>query len=185
VGGAQSLYERALRIREKVLGPERRDTAVNILDFGHLFQKQDDLARAQSTQERALAIFEKVLGPEHYYTAVGLHELACLHLDQGDLAGARPLIERAVAILEKVLDPEHPNLHLVRHNLARAKGNAVEALTYAEAALACCEKALGENHRSAKFAARITADALDALGRAEEAAALRARYGIDRGQSQT
>ena len=186
LAAAQSLYERALRIREKVLGPEHQDTAVNILGFGHLIQKQGDLARAQSTQERALAIFEKVLGPEHYYTAAGLYELACLHLDQGDLAGARPLIERALAIFEKVLDPEHPSMHWVRHDLARAKGNAVEALTYAEAALACCEEALGENNRSTKFAARITADALDALGRTEEAAALRARYHIEpKRQSQT
>ena len=126
-----------------------------------------------------------MLGPEHYYTAAGLYELACLHLDQGDLAGARPLIERALAIFEKVLDPEHPSVLWVRHNLARAKGNAIEALMYAEAALACCE-AFGENHRPTKFAAQITADALDALGRAEEAAALRARHRIEpERQSQT
>jgi hypothetical protein len=31
-----------------------------------------------------------------------------------------------------------------------------------------------------KDSARITADALDALGRADEAAALRARYGVAR-----
>jgi tetratricopeptide (TPR) repeat protein len=184
--GAQSLYERALRIREKVLGPESRDTAENIRELGHLFQKQGDLARAQSTQERALAILEKVLGPEHPYTALGLHDLGCLHLDQGDLAGARPLIERALAILEKVLDPEYPAMHLMRHKLARAKGDAVAALSYAEAALAFCEKTLGENHRSNKFAAQLTADALDALGRTEEAAALRARYRIEpERQSQT
>jgi tetratricopeptide (TPR) repeat protein len=182
LAGAQSLYERALRIREKVLGPENRDTAANIRELGHLFQKQGDLTRAQSTHERA-AILEKVLGPEHPYTAAGLHELGCLHLDQGDLAGARPLIERALAILEKVLDPEYPLMHLVRHKLARAKGSAVEALTYAEAALAGYEKTLGENDRSAKFVAQITADA---LGRTEEAAALRARYRIEpERQSQT
>jgi hypothetical protein len=74
-------------------------------------------------------------------------------------------------------------MHLVRHKLARAKGNAVEALTYAEAILAGCEKILGENHRLNKFAAQITADA---LGHTEEAAALRARYRIEpERQSQT
>jgi tetratricopeptide (TPR) repeat protein len=174
LAGAQSLYERALRIREKVLGPEHQDTVGNIHSFGRLFQKQGDHARAQSTHERALAISEKVLGPEHLYTASSLYELACLRLDQGGLAGARPLLDRALAILEKVLDPENPSMHLVRHKLARAKGNAVEALTYAEAMLACCEKTLGENET--KSAAQITADA---LGRAEEAAALRARYRIE------
>jgi tetratricopeptide (TPR) repeat protein len=125
-----------------------------IQEFVGLLQRQGDLARAQSTQERALAIFEKVLGPEHLYTAICLHYLACLHLDQSDLPGARPLVERALPIFEKLLDPADPYTHWVRHSFARAKGDAVEALTCAEALLACCEKTVGENHRWTKFAAR-------------------------------
>jgi tetratricopeptide (TPR) repeat protein len=186
--GAQSLYERALAIREKVLGSEHQATAMNFHVFGRLFRRQGDLARAQSTQEHALAIFEKVLGPEHLNTALGLHNLASMLLDQGDPARARPLIERAVPIHEKVLGPEHPNAHRARLNFARlllAEGNAVEALRYAEAALAGQEKALGENSMWTKFAAQTTADALDVLGRTVEAAALRARYRIEPGQSQT
>jgi hypothetical protein len=38
--------------------------------------------------------------------------------------------------------------------------------------------------KTARPAAQIKAEALDALGRAEEAAALRARYRIESGQSQ-
>jgi hypothetical protein len=45
-------------------------------------------------------------------------------------------------------------------------------------ALATHERLNGPNHTWTKDSARITADALDALGRADEAAALREKYGI-------
>ena len=44
-------------------------------------------------------------------------------------------------------------------------------------AVAAHDKALGRDHAWTKESARVTADALDALGRTEEAKALRERYG--------
>jgi hypothetical protein len=98
------------------------------------------------------------------------------------MAGARPLYARALAIYEKVLGDEHPNTNRVRHNFARlllAEGNAAEALRCGEAALAAHQRTLGENHPWTKDSARLVAEAGAALGRAEEAAALRERLGID------
>jgi Tetratricopeptide repeat len=57
-------------------------------------------------------------------------------------------------------------------------GRAAEALTAAQAALATHKAASGLNHPWTKESARVTADALDALGRTEEAKALRERYGL-------
>jgi hypothetical protein len=56
-------------------------------------------------------------------------------------------------------------------------GHPTEALPLSETALAAHEKALGRDHAWTKDSARVTADALDALGRTEEAQALRERYG--------
>jgi hypothetical protein len=53
-----------------------------------------------------------------------------------------------------------------------------EALTLAESALTTHNKAFGLNHAWTKDSARVTAEALDALGRTEEAKALRERYGV-------
>ena len=81
-----------------------------------------------------------------------------------------------------MLGAEHPNTNRVRGNLARlllADGNAAEALTYSDAALVAHKIALGEDHSWTKHSAGITADVLAALGRADEAAALRARFCID------
>jgi hypothetical protein len=57
-------------------------------------------------------------------------------------------------------------------------GRATEALTLGETALTAHEKVLGPDHPLTKDSARVTADALDALGRTEEAKALREKYGI-------
>ena len=181
LAGARPICERALAIKEKVLGPEHPDTAMSLDNFARLLQDQGDLAGARPLFERALAIHEKVLGPEHPDTAMSLNNLARLLQDLGDLAAARPLFERTLAINEKVLGPEHPHTNRVRYNFAcllLADGSAAEALPYSEAALAAHEKVLGENHSWTKDAARVTADAYAALGRAKEAAELRARFGI-------
>src|SRR5262249_44189272 len=96
-------------------------------------------ARARLLYERALAIREKKLGPEHPDTVWCLATIGVLLLEEGDAAGARSLSERALAISEKALSP---------------------------------------HHRLPKDIARVTADALDALGRTEEAKAMRERYGV-------
>ena len=57
-------------------------------------------------------------------------------------------------------------------------GQPTEALALGETALTAHDKVLGRDHPWTKDSARVTADALDALGRTEEAKALRERYGL-------
>jgi tetratricopeptide (TPR) repeat protein len=179
LAGARPLLERALAIREKVLGPEHPDTARSLNNFAQLLQAQGELTEARPLLERALAIREKVLGPEHPDTAASLNNLALLLHAQGDLVGARPLFKRALGISEKESGPEHPSTSYVRTNLSRlllACGQPVEALALGETALTAYANLVGLNHRWTKDSARVTADALDALDRTEEAKALRKRY---------
>jgi tetratricopeptide (TPR) repeat protein len=175
------LYERALAICEKALGPEHPATGESLNDLALLLKNPDDLATARPLFERNVAICEKALGPEHPKTAQSVNNLALLLQVAGDLATARPLYERALAMWENVLGHAHPNTNRARSNLAKllaTSGSAGEALPHSEAALAAHDKALGPNHPWTKDSARVTADALDALGRADEAAALRERYGL-------
>jgi tetratricopeptide (TPR) repeat protein len=221
LAGARSLYERALAIREKVLGPEHPRTAISLSHFARLLQAEGDLMGARPLLKRALAIHERVR--DHPRTAADLNNLAVLFQAQGDLAAAQPLFERALAIREEVLGPEHPDTATSLNNLARLlnkaghaseaeplfrkaitigekalgsnhrltlrwvsnygrllldTGRAAEALPLAQTALSTHEAASGANHPWTKDSARVTADALAALGRADEAAALRARYGL-------
>ena len=181
LAGARPLYERALMIDEKVLGPEHPNTATDLSNLALLLQDQGDLAAARPLFQRALAIREKALGPDHPRTAQCLNNLAALLQEEGDLADARPLYERALAIYEKVYGPDHRNTNRGRRNLARlllATGCPEQALGLGQTALAALASALGPEHAWTKDAARVSADALDALRRADEAAALRARYAL-------
>jgi tetratricopeptide (TPR) repeat protein len=89
LAGARPLHERALAIREKVLGAEHPNTAMSLNNLAELLRTQGDLTEARLLCERALAIYEKVLGAEHPDTAESLSNLANLLHVQGDLAGAR------------------------------------------------------------------------------------------------
>ena len=55
---------------------------------------------------------------------------------------------------------------------------AAEALPFAEAALAVHSRTNGPNHPWTKDSARAVAEALEALGRADEAAAVRREHGV-------
>ena len=55
--------QRALTIREKVLGPEHPDTALSLNNLAFLYRDQGRLVEAASLLQRALAISEAALGP--------------------------------------------------------------------------------------------------------------------------
>ena len=160
-------FERALAIREKVLGPEHPDTAKSLNNLALLLQAQGELAAARPLHERALAIREKVLGPEHPDTAMSLNNLAVLLQAQGELAAARPLFERALAIREKVLGPEHPDTAKSLNNLAgllQAQGELAAARPLFERALAIHEKVLGPEHPNTATSLNNLAALLQAQG---------------------
>jgi tetratricopeptide (TPR) repeat protein len=179
--GARPLLVRAVAIREKALGPEHLGVGMCLGNLARVLQDLRDLKGARPLFERALTIREQTLGADHPDTAQSLSDFAGLLYAEGDLNGAGPLYERALTIDEKALGREHPNTNRMRANLARlrlAQGAFSEALALSEAALAAHDKVLGADHPWTRESARVSADALDALGRGEEAAAFRARQGL-------
>ena len=95
LAAARPLFERALAINEKALGPEHPDTATSLNNLASLLQAQGDLAGARPLLERALAIREKALGPEHPDTAQSLNNLAsCFRTRATSRARGRSTSER-------------------------------------------------------------------------------------------
>jgi tetratricopeptide (TPR) repeat protein len=181
LAAARSLHERALAIRKRTGGLETPVTAMTLGNLARVVRLQGDLVAALPLYEQSVKILEKTLGPEHPHTATALSELAVLLVAQGEPEDAREHLERAVTIYEKGLGAEHPDTNVARANLARqllASGNENKALVLARTALSAHQKMLGQDHPWTKSSALVTANALDALGRAGEAKALRARYGI-------
>jgi len=165
--GARPYYERALAIREKVLGLENPYTATSLNNLGALLYRQGDLAGARPYYERALAIQEEVQGPENPSTALSLNNLGGLLNSQGDFAGARPYYERALAVWEKALSPEHPDTAISLNNLGAlldSQGDFAGARRYFERTFAILERVLGPEHPDTATSLNNLGALLDSLG---------------------
>jgi tetratricopeptide (TPR) repeat protein len=146
---AQPYVERALALRERVLGAEHPDTATSLNNLAGLLESQGDYAAARPLYERALALRERVLGADHPDTASSLNNLASLYQSQGDYAAARPLYQRALAIHELILGTDHPQTATSLNNLAgllKSQGDYAAARPLFKHALAICERVLGADH---------------------------------------
>ncbi len=140
---ARPLFERALAICDKELGPEHPDTASSLNALGILLEVQGDFGGARPLYERGLAIYEKARGPDHLDIAANLGNLARALQGERDFARARPLFERALTIYEKARGPEHFDTALGLNNLATllyTQGDVAGARPLFERALAICER---------------------------------------------
>ena len=65
---AMAMYEEALRITKKNLGPEHAAVGLPLFNVANVLETQGNAAKAASTYEEAARIFTSALGPEHRYT---------------------------------------------------------------------------------------------------------------------
>lgn len=146
---ARPYFERALDIREQVLGPEHPDTAQSLNNLALLLKDQGEYAAARPYLERARQICEQALGQNHSHTANALNNLAGLLQDQGDYEAAQPLYEQALQIFEETLGPDHPDTARTLNNLAlvlKDQGDYGTARPLYERALQIREETLGPEH---------------------------------------
>ena len=99
--------ERALAIKEKVLGPEHPDTAAGLDNLANLLYSQGDLAGARPLLERSLTIRGKAFGPEDPSTNRVRYNYARLLSDMGHAAEALAQSRAAQASHKKALGPNH------------------------------------------------------------------------------
>ncbi|ALF56386.1 tetratricopeptide repeat family protein [Nostoc piscinale CENA21] len=146
---ATPLAERALAIREKVLGKEHLDVATSLNDLAELYREQGKYQQAEPLYYRSLSILEKLLGNSHPFVAQSLNNLALLYQTQGNYQQAEPLYLRSLAIREKILGKVHPNVAQSLNNLAilyQAQGKYQQAEPLYLRSLAIYEKVLGKVH---------------------------------------
>ncbi len=149
LAAARPLFEEAVAIYERLLGPDHPDTAASLHTLAWLLREQGDLAAARPLLERALEIRERVLGPDHLDTAASLHNLAWMLHHQGELTAARTLCERALEIRERTLGPDHPDtvqMLTVLAWLLRELGEHGAARPLLERALEIQQRVLGTDH---------------------------------------
>jgi len=103
------LYERALKIEEKALGPDHLEVAKSLNNLAELLRDQGKHGEAMPLFKQSLKVLEKVLGPDHHYVATILRNIAVSSMLLGQCDEALKDIKRAVVIFERSVGPEHPN----------------------------------------------------------------------------
>src|SRR5262249_29945615 len=105
--GVESLLQRALAIRGKVLGTRHPDDAPRLNNLATVCYAEGCYSEAEPLYQRALAIREKVLGGEHPDVIASLNSLATLYYAQGRYSETESLYQRALALCEAVLGGGH------------------------------------------------------------------------------
>jgi tetratricopeptide (TPR) repeat protein/predicted Ser/Thr protein kinase len=135
---ALTTLERALAIKDEVLGARHLDLAGSLDALGGLHLDRGDYDAALASHERALGIVQEILGPEHPNIAGSLNNMGTVRSKQGARAEALELHERSLAIKEAALGPEHP---LVASSLVNLGGELEHHGAY-DRAVAALERAL-------------------------------------------
>ena len=147
-GNALQCAQKALEIREKVLGKEHPDTATIYNNLAFVYRHQGNYAKALEMYQKALAICEKVLGKEHPNTATTYNNIAVVYSKQGLFNEALKYYEKALYVREKALGKEHPETGATYNNIVVAYsglGDYAKALMYSEKAVEIFENVFGKN----------------------------------------
>jgi CHAT domain-containing protein/Tfp pilus assembly protein PilF len=142
------LYEQALQLREKALGPEHPLTAASMARLARAYALLGFFDKALPLAQRSLRIREKVLGQDNPQTAQSLMLLGFLYGQMGANDQALPLTQQALRISEQALGPEHRQTATALHNLAALyaqMGLYDQALPLAQRAAQIREQAFGLN----------------------------------------
>ena len=117
---AEPLYQRALAIDQKLLGPNDPEVATILTNLGGVYRDTGRLAEARDLLTRGMSIREKALGPNDPSVANSANNLAALLQEEGKYAEAEALDRRALAIDEKTLGPQDAGVAIDVSNLAEA-----------------------------------------------------------------
>ncbi|MBI3182282.1 MAG: tetratricopeptide repeat protein [Myxococcales bacterium] len=144
-------HQRALALREKLLGAEHPLVAKSLTNIGISLKAQGRYDEALSHYRRAEGIEERALSPEHPAVAETLNNIGNVLKEQGEHEVALEHMRRALAIKEKAYGPEHLSVAITLNNIGSALADSrrfEEALESYHRALAIKEKRVGPDHPS-------------------------------------
>ncbi len=173
--GAKPIFERALKMYEKIVGSEAVLTAMAMNRLASLEQDMGDYAEALAHYTRSLEILEKGFGANHSRTLNTLNNLASLYYAQSDYALAAPLFERCLKIREETLGPSHVDTAYTLNNLAMLyskTGDYRKAIHFCERSLKAFTESLGADHPNVAVALENLAVVYQTMGEYARASSL-------------
>jgi tetratricopeptide (TPR) repeat protein len=144
-------YEKALTIREQVLGRNHQEVIEIVDSLAHLYSEQEQYEQAFLLYQEVLKVTEQVLGKQHPNYARSLNNLGVLYQNQEKYDEALLLHQEALAIRERVLGKQHLHYAQSLYNLAGLyyqQGEYDKAEYFLQEVLAIRERSLGKQHLS-------------------------------------
>lgn len=144
---ATELSLRALRLAERVFGPEHLEVSDALLRAAAYHPvSREGLAQGDALARRALALRLRELGPSHPLVAEAYERLGQLARDRYDHAHELQVQQEVLALRTRTLPADHPDLARAHWSLATAhalRGDEVSALAHYRKALQGAEQTLG------------------------------------------
>ena len=142
--------QRALELREKLLGPEDALVAASLLVLGIISdQGQGDYPKAEALYLRALSIEEKTSGPVSAGVFKTVNDLGVLYAETDQPDKAESNLLRAIDVAEKIYGPKNEAEANSLVNLATVYDNKADysgAERMYERAMAIAERKFGPNY---------------------------------------
>ncbi|GLV53702.1 tetratricopeptide repeat protein [Dictyobacter sp. S3.2.2.5] len=142
---AEIYLQKALALREKILGPRHRSTISSINNLARLYHKQAKYTQAEPLYQKALEISEQTIQRNMRNITTSLLNLARLYSDRGKYTQARPLYQRALDINEQAFGTDHTGNAIILNHLSslyRYHGEYTLAIECAQRALTIREQIL-------------------------------------------
>jgi eukaryotic-like serine/threonine-protein kinase len=146
--GAIGLLERALRMRERLDGPEAESTATTLIALASAYSTLASSEDAQPLYERAIRIYESLLDPRHPALLTAYSGLGALYARREVFDSAAATFEMLLPLQQEVLGPTHPRTAETLHHLGAVnsdRGELEAAERYMRQALELDEARLGPN----------------------------------------
>ncbi|HEX3471532.1 MAG TPA: serine/threonine-protein kinase [Silvibacterium sp.] len=127
---AQPLFERALEIQRRVLGPRHPDTLASMQALAAVLEFEGHRAEAEKLDRETLDIQRQVLGPENRQTLVTMNNLAGTLRDENRYAEAERLLRETLDIEHRLPGPENMDTFNSARSLAftlKSEGRYSEA----------------------------------------------------------
>lgn len=139
---AESLYLRALFMREQNLGADHPDNARTLGLLAGLYKNHRRYEGAETLYRRSLELRKANLGEGHPDCCMSLNELTQLLMLQHEYNKAKPLLEEWLAIVERTLGKNHAE----RAEILVRAGQVCEALGSSQKAIDLLQQAVNIRH---------------------------------------
>jgi serine/threonine protein kinase len=146
---AQSLYNDAIDIRKRVLGPENPETLRSMHALSRPLREQGQYAEAEKLQRQTLEAQRRILGSESPDTIASMGELAVILDSEGRYSEAEKLSQEALDIQDRIFPPENPETQALMDILAAVysdEGRLADAEKLYRKAFEVRRSVLGPDH---------------------------------------